>query len=143
MYAYETDGFGNYTLMDDANVPSLLSIPYLGYTAPDSKLYQNTRNYILSKDNPFYFEGKVAKGIGSPHTPENYIWHIALSMQGLTAATKEEKLAIIDTVLKTDADTGFMHEGFHVDDPAQFTRPWFAWSNSLFAELVYNVYFAE
>ncbi len=143
MYAYETDGFGNYTLMDDANVPSLLSIPYLGYAAPDSKLYQNTRKFILSKENPFYFEGKVAKGIGSPHTPEDYIWHIALSMQGLTAATREEQLEIIDTVLKTDADTGFMHEGFHVDDPAQFTRPWFAWSNSLFAELVYNVYFAE
>ncbi len=143
IYAYETDGFGNYTLMDDANVPSLLSIPYLGYAAPDSELYRNTRSFILSKENPFYFEGSFAKGIGSPHTPKGYIWHIALSMQGLTSADREEQKALIQTILNTDADTGYMHEGFHVDDPAQFTRPWFAWSNSLFAELVYNVYFAE
>lgn len=140
IYAYETDGFGNYVLMDDANVPSLLSIPYLGYTKNDDPIYQNTRRFILSKDNPFYFEGKVAKGIGSPHTPKDYIWHIALSMQALTASDRDETLALVEMILATDADCNVMHEGINVDDPKQFTRPWFAWANSLFAELVYKTF---
>ncbi|MNS63274.1 hypothetical protein D3C72_963640 [compost metagenome] len=138
IYAYETDGFGNYCLMDDAGTPGLMSIPYLGYVPADDEIYQNTRRFALSKENPFYFEGKAAKGIGSPHTPKEYIWHMALSMQGLTAITREEKLEMIALLEATDADTGFMHEGFHADDPAVFTRKWFAWSNSLFSQLVYT-----
>ncbi|SCW50760.1 hypothetical protein SAMN04487970_101139 [Paenibacillus tianmuensis] len=138
IYAYETDGFGNYCLMDDAGTPGLMSIPYIGYTTPDDPIYQNTRRFALSKQNPFYYEGKVAKGIGSPHTPPDYIWHMALSMQGLTAVTKEEKLEMLAMLEATDADTGFMHEGFHADDPTVFTRKWFAWSNSLFSLLVYE-----
>ncbi|HHW25178.1 MAG TPA: glycoside hydrolase family 125 protein [Bacillota bacterium] len=138
MYAYETDGFGNYTLMDDANVPSLLSIPYLGYTTADDKLYKNTRAFVLSKENPYFYEGTAAKGIGSPHTPEGYIWHIALSMQGLTATDKAESREMIDLILATDAGKGVCHEGFDANDPARFTREWFAWANSLFAELVYE-----
>ncbi|KQN97686.1 glycoside hydrolase family 125 protein [Paenibacillus sp. Leaf72] len=138
IYAYETDGFGNYCLMDDAGTPGLLSITYLGYTTADDPIYQNTRKFALSKENPFYYEGKIAKGIGSPHTPPGYIWHMALSMQGITADNDEEKLAMIAMLEATDADTGFMHEGFHSDDPAIFTRKWFAWSNSLFSQLVYR-----
>ncbi len=138
IYAYETDGSGNYCLMDDAGTPGLMSIPYIGYTPPDDPIYQNTRRFALSKQNPFYYEGKVAKGIGSPHTPPDYIWHMALSMQGLTALTKEEKLEMLAMLEATDADTGFMHEGFHADDPTIFTRSWFAWSNSLFSLLVYE-----
>lgn len=138
IYAYETDGFGNYCLMDDAGTPGLLSIPYIGYCGLDDPIYQNTRRFALSRHNPYYYEGKAAKGIGSPHTPPGYIWHLALSMQGLTASTKEEKLEMIALLERTDADTGFMHEGFHADDPAQFTRSWFAWSNSLFSQLVYR-----
>lgn len=140
IYAYETDGFGNYNLMDDANVPSLLSIPYLGFLDAHDPIYQNTRRFILSKANPYYYEGTCARGIGSPHTPENYIWHIALSMQGLTAASKEEAKEMIKMIVNTDGDTLFTHEGVHKDHPEQFTRPWFAWSNSLFASLVYEVY---
>lgn len=140
IYAYETDGLGNYNLMDDANVPSLLSIPWLRYRDNDDEIYQNTRKFILSKKNPFFYEGEYAKGIGSPHTPKNYIWHIALSMQGLTARTREEKLDIIDTLLKTDGGTDVMHEGFDPNNPSRFTREWFAWSNSLFASLVMDVY---
>ena len=136
IYAYETDGLGHYTHMDDANVPSLMSIPYLGYCEPDNEIYQNTRRYVLSKENPFYFEGSFAKGVGSPHTPPEYIWHIALSMQGLTSTSREERLQLLDMLENSDAGTGFMHEGFHKDDPSQFTRPWFAWSNSLFSEFV-------
>lgn len=90
IYAYETDGLGRYNLMDDANVPSLLSLPYLGYCSMDDPIYQNTRKFILSNHNPYYYQGKVASGIGSPHTPNNYIWHISLAIQGLTATTKTE-----------------------------------------------------
>ncbi|MGU3472178.1 glycoside hydrolase family 125 protein [Paenibacillus sp. D51F] len=138
IYAYETDGFGNYCLMDDAGTPGLMSIPYVGYTSEDDPIYLNTRRFALSKENPFYYEGAKAKGIGSPHTPPGYIWHMALSMQGITAVSAEEKLAMIDMLESTDADTGFMHEGFHSDDPAVYTRSWFAWSNSLFSQLVYR-----
>ncbi|THF77756.1 glycoside hydrolase family 125 protein [Cohnella fermenti] len=136
IYAYETDGYGNYCLMDDAGTPGLLSIPYLGYTGSDDPIYQNTRRFALSKENPFHFEGKAAQGIGSPHTPPGYIWHMALSMQGLTASCNEEKLAMIAMLEATDADTGYMHEGFLADDPHVYTREWFAWSNSLFSQLI-------
>ncbi len=136
MYAYETDGLGHYNLMDDANVPSLLSIPYLGYTDKSDPIYQNTRRFILSESNPYYYKGKVAAGIGSPHTPPGYIWHISLTMQALTSSDDEEIAEIVELLQQTDAGTGYMHEGFHTDDPMQFTRPWFAWANSLFSELM-------
>jgi meiotically up-regulated gene 157 (Mug157) protein len=136
IYAYETDGRGNYNLMDDANVPSLLSLPYLGYCAKDDPVYLNTRAFILSPDNPYFYRGAIAEGIGSPHTPAGYIWHIALCMQGLTAADPAERERILDLLERTDAGTDLMHEGFSADDPSQFTRPWFAWANSLFSELV-------
>lgn len=136
IYAYETDGYGNYCLMDDAGTPGLLSIPYFGYAPVDDPIYQNTRRFALSHENPFYFEGKFAKGIGSPHTPAGHVWHMALSMQALTADNNEEIKELIDMLVNTDADTGFMHEGFHKDDPSVFSREWFAWSNSLFAMLI-------
>lgn len=136
LYACEVNGMGDYFLFDDANVPSLLSAPYLGYCAYDDEIYQNTRRFILSKDNPYYYEGKCAKGVGSPHTPDGYIWHIALSMQGLTAQSAEEVREILHMLETTDADTGLMHEGFCADDPTKFTRSWFSWSCALFAELV-------
>ncbi|KHL95650.1 glycosyl hydrolase [Paenibacillus sp. IHB B 3415] len=136
IYAYETDGFGNYSLMDDAGTPGLMSIPYIGYVGVEDEIYQNTRRFALSFDNPFYFEGKHAKGIGSPHTPGGYVWHMALSMQALTADNDEEIKELIDMLIRTDADTGYMHEGFHPDDPSDFSREWFAWSNSLFATLI-------
>lgn len=138
IYAYETDGFGNYNFMDDANVPSLLSIPYIGYREIHDEIYQNTRKFILSKNNPYYYEGSFASGIGSPHTPPEYIWHIALSMQGLTTNNKDEINSLVKTLIQCDGDTGFMHEGFHKDNPKKFTRDWFAWSNSLFADFIYK-----
>lgn len=135
-YAYETDGLGRYNLMDDANVPSLLSLPYLGYCKTDDVKYKNTRDFILSKKNPYYFEGKMAKGIGSPHTPKNHIWPIALCMQGLTSDSADEIYELIRLLSVTDAGTSFMHESFHKDKPQKFTREWFSWANTLFAELV-------
>ncbi len=136
IYAYETDGFGNYNLMDDANSPSLMSIPYIGYLPVDDEVYQNTRRFILSKDNPHFYEGKVAKGVGSPHTPYNYIWHIALSMQALTSIDDAEIQYCMDAIAASHAGTNYMHESFNVDDPTEFTRPWFAWANTLFAQTV-------
>lgn len=139
IYAYEVDGLGHYNLMDDANVPSLLSAPYLGYCDFDDEIYQNTRRFILSRNNPYYYEGSVARGIGSPHTPDHYVWHIALSMQGLTSIDEKEKEWILETLINTDGGTGYMHEGFNASNPAEFTRPWFAWSNSLFSEFVLSL----
>ncbi len=136
IYACETDGRGNYCMIDDANIPSLLSIPYIGYASADDPLYRNTRKFLLSRDNPFYFEGKHAKGIGSRHTPENFVWHMALVMQGLTSTDEKEIREILETIVNTDADTGYLHEGFDVNDPHNFTREWFTWPNSLFAEFV-------
>lgn len=136
IYAYETDGFGNYNLMDDANSPSLLSIPYIGYKTAEDPIYQNTRRFVLSQDNPYYFVGKAAKGIGSPHTPPRYIWHIGLVMQILTSLDPAEKRECLDMLARTHAGTNYMHEGFDADDPARFTRPWFAWANTLFAQML-------
>lgn len=136
IYACETDGMGNKRLFDDANVPSLLSMPYLGYCDKNDETYLRTRKFILSNDNPYYYKGKSGRGVGSPHTPEGYIWHIALSMQGLTSDNPDEIKEMLEILSSTDADTGFMHEGFNADNPFEFSREWFAWSNSLFAEFI-------
>ncbi len=136
IYAYEVDGLGNMLFMDDANSPSLLSAPYLGYCDKNDAVYQNTRAFILSQENPWYFEGEAAKGIGSPHTGSNKIWHIALCMQALTSNNKAEIEACLKMIENTHAGTRLMHESFNKDDPEDFTRPWFAWANSLFAELM-------
>lgn len=136
IYCCETDGMGNRKLFDDANVPSLLSIPYIGYADKNDEMYKRTRAFILSEDNPYYYKGKFGEGVGSPHTKEGYIWHIALSMQGLTSDDPEEIKRILGILANTDADTGYMHEGFNADNPNEFTRKWFAWSNSIFAEFV-------
>lgn len=136
MYAYEVDGRGNHLLMDDANVPSLLSIPWMGYASADDPVYRNTRRFLLSADNPSFFSGTACKGIGSPHTPAGWIWPISLVMQAMTSTDPEEIAWINDQLKVVDAGTGFMHESFDCDDPARFTRPWFAWANSLYAEWV-------
>lgn len=136
MYAYEVDGLGNYYLMDDANVPSLLSAPYLGYCEIDDEVYQNTRRFILSKDNPYYFEGEEFKGVGSSHTPIDYFWHIALAIEGLTTIDENERKRILKQFIMTDGNTNMMHEGINVNDPNKYTREWFSWANSMFAEFI-------
>ena len=139
MYAYEVDGCGSVNLMDDANVPSLLSLDYLGYRSahdPTGAIRENTRRFILSENNPFYFAGQAARGIGSPHTPGQNIWHMAIVMHALTSSDSAEINELIDMLETTDAGEGLMHESFHKDDPSSFTRHWFAWANSLFSELI-------
>lgn len=136
VYAYEVDGFGQYCLMDDANVPSLLSMDYLGYRGKDRQVALNTRKMILSEANPYFYKGEKAEGIGSPHTRVGYIWPIALCMQALTAETMEEKRKIIELLAATDGGKGLMHESFCADDDTQYTRDWFAWANAMFCELI-------
>ena len=134
IYAYEVDGYGMVNLMDDANVPSLLSMSYLGYPA-DRETMENTRKMILSEGNPYYYKGKAASGIGSPHTPSGYIWPIALAMEGLTSDSREEKKRILDTLVSTTGGTGMIHEGFSADNPEKYTREWFSWANAMYGEL--------
>ena len=138
--AYETDGYYNYSFMDDANVPSLLAMPYLGTIDRNDELYLRTRNFVLSKSNPWYFSGKMGHGVGSPHTGINRVWPIAITMRALTANNDYDIVSSLKMLKSTHAATGFMHESFMKDDPTQFTRKWFAWANTLFGELVLGTY---
>ncbi|MFV0331533.1 MAG: glycoside hydrolase family 125 protein [Dysgonomonas sp.] len=136
MYAFEVDGFGNHLLMDDANVPSLLAMPYLGDMDVNDPIYQNTRNYVWSEDNPYFFKGTAGEGIGGPHIGYDMIWPMSIMMKAFTSQDDKEIQACIKMLLETDADTGFMHESFNKDNPKKFTREWFAWQNTLFGELI-------
>jgi uncharacterized protein len=140
---YETDGYYNYNFMDDANVPSLLGMPYLGTIEKDDPLYINTRSFVLGRNNPYYFSGTKGHGVGSPHTGTDRIWPIAITMKALTATTDEDIVESLAMLKATHAGTGFMHESFMKDDPAQFSRRWFAWANTLFGELVLNTYMTK
>ncbi|GAC1425669.1 MAG: glycoside hydrolase family 125 protein [Flavisolibacter sp.] len=140
MYAYETNGFGSYNLMDDANVPSFLSLPYLGAATTSDPVFQNTRSYVLSQQNPFYIKGKVAEGIGGPHVGLDMVWPISIIMRGLTSADDKEIKYCLKMLQESNASTGFMHESFHKDDASKFTRKWFAWANTIFGEFIWKVY---
>jgi meiotically up-regulated gene 157 (Mug157) protein len=157
VFAYEVDGFGNHTFMDDANVPSLLALPYLqsrsnDYTGdlsvlnPDKRgytVYQNTRRMLWSEANPFFFKGKAGEGIGGPHVGLNMVWPISIIIRGLTSHDSQEVAACLKLLQKSHAGTGFMHESFHKDDASKFTRKWFAWANILFGELVLKTYLEQ
>lgn len=136
IYAFEVDGFGNHLLMDDANVPSLLAMPYLGDVDVNDPIYQNTRRFVWSESNPYFFKGKAGEGIGGPHIGHDMVWPMSIMMKAFTSNDDEEIKACIEMLMNTDAGTGFMHESFHKDDPVKFTRSWFAWQNTLFGELV-------
>ncbi|MBS1948419.1 MAG: glycoside hydrolase family 125 protein [Bacteroidetes bacterium] len=152
VFAYEADGFGNHTFMDDANVPSLLSLPYLemqphgshlsvlNKQQPGYAVYQNTRRLVLSGSNPFFFKGEAGEGIGGPHAGLNMIWPLSIIMRGLTSNDDKEIKFCLDMLQKNHAGTGFMHESFNKDDAFKFTRKWFAWANTLFGELVWDTY---
>jgi meiotically up-regulated gene 157 (Mug157) protein len=136
IYAYEVDGYGTHFLMDDANVPSLLAMAYLGDVPVNDHIYQNTRNYVLSPANPYFFRGTAAEGIGGPHIGFDMIWPMSIMMRAFTSTDDNEIRWCIQTLVNTDGETGFMHESFHKDDPTKFTRKWFAWANTLFGELI-------
>jgi len=140
IFAFEVDGFGNKLFMDDSNVPSLLSLPYLSLTEEDNEVYRNTRKFILSENNPYFHKGKFAEGVGGPHVGLDMIWPMSIIMRGMTTRDESEILYCLKTLIKTHAGTGFMHETFHKDDPDKFTRKWFAWANTLFGEFILKIY---
>ena len=136
VYAFEVDGFYNHVFMDDANVPSLLALPYLGCVDMDDPVYLNTRKLVLSNANPYFFQGKAGEGIGGPHIGYDMVWPMSIMMKAFTSRDDAEIKTCIKMLMDTDAGTGFMHESFHKDDATNFTRPWFAWQNTLFGELI-------
>ncbi|HEY4148369.1 MAG TPA: glycoside hydrolase family 125 protein [Chitinophagaceae bacterium] len=140
VYAYEINGFGSYNLMDDANVPSLLSLPYLGALKATDPVYKNTRAMLLSASNPFFYKGAAAEGIGGPHVGKDMIWPLGIIVRALTSNNDAEIKSCIDSLRKTHAGTGFMHESFHKDDAAKFSRKWFAWANTIFGELLWKTF---
>ena len=135
IWAYEVDGFGGNVLMDDANLPSLLSLPYLG-ASPDPALYANTRAFVWSPANPWFFRGSAGEGIGGPHIGRNSIWPMSQIVFALTSASDIEIGHALSMLKACSAATGFIHESYDKDDPARFTRAWFAWANTLFGELI-------
>ncbi len=140
IYAYEVNGFGSFNLMDDANVPSLLSLGYLVPEMMKDDVYKATRIYALSEDNPFFFRGKAGEGIGGPHAGMDKIWHLGIIIRGLTSTDENEIKLCLKMLTTTHAGTGLMHESFNKDDAAIFSRPWFAWANTLFGEFILKLY---
>ncbi len=136
IYAFEVDGFGGRFLMDDANVPSLLAMAYLGDVDRKDPIYENTRRFVWSEDNPYFFRGAAGEGIGGPHIGVQMIWPMSIMMRAFTATDDQEIAESLRMLMRTDAGTGFMHESFHKDDASNFTRAWFAWQNTLFGELI-------
>jgi uncharacterized protein len=136
IWAFEVDGFGNALMMDDANAPGLLSLAYLQCCDINDPIYQRTRNYVLSPSNPYFFRGKAAEGIGGPHIGLGQIWPMSIILRALTSTDDGEITQCLKWLRDTTAETGFMHESFDQDDARKFTRPWFAWANSLFGELI-------
>lgn len=136
IYAFEVDGFGSHLLMDDANVPSLLAMPYLGDVSKDDPVYRNTRRFVLSDSNPWFWRGKAGEGIGGPHIGVEMIWPMSIMMRAFTSDDDNEIRDCVVQLMTTDAGTGFMHESFNRNDASNYTRPWFAWQNTLFGELI-------
>jgi meiotically up-regulated gene 157 (Mug157) protein len=140
VYAYEINGMGSYNLMDDANVPSLLALPYLGAISMVDPIYLNTRKMVLSADNPFYYKGKVAEGTGGPHMGKNMIWPLGIIARALTSTDDEEIKSCLKMLRESHAGTGFIHESFQMDNPKQYTRAQFAWGNTIFGELLWKTF---
>jgi meiotically up-regulated gene 157 (Mug157) protein len=138
IWAYEVDGFGSQVLMDDANVPSLLGLPYLE-SSPDAALYERTRSFVWSERNPWFFKGSAGEGIGGPHQGKPMIWPMSQMVFALTSTDDAEIRSSLAMLKASAAGTGFMRESYNKDDSAKFTRPWFAWANTLFGELVLKV----
>lgn len=142
IYAYECDGLGNYLLMEDAGIPGLVTIPYLGYGSINDDIYKRTRKFALSNANPYFFKSKIAEGTGSPHLDwkGEMIWPIGIIARAITSNEEEEIKYCLQLLKSSHAGTGFMHEGFRKNNPNDFTRHWFAWANSFFGELIVKLY---
>jgi len=135
IWCYEVDGFGGRILMDDANAPSLLSLPYLG-SSPDSALYARTRSFVWSERNPWFFRGTAGEGVGGPHIGRDSIWPMSQILYAITSNSDAEIKHMLELLKASATATGFMHESYDKNDSSVFTRAWFAWANTLFGELV-------
>ena len=141
VFAYEVDGYGNKVFIDDPNIPSLISIRYLiGRDYYSDKVYENTRRYLLSSDNPYYFKGKAGEGQGGPHAGLNTIWPMGIILRAMTSTSDKEIEWCVRQLMKTHNGSGFMHETFNKDDASKFSRSWFAWANTLFGELIIKLH---
>jgi len=138
VYVYETNGLGNQLLADDANIPNLTSLPYLGWSSATDPAYLNTRGIALSTANPWYFRGIYASGLGSEHTPPGYVWPLGIIARALTATSSGETAESITTLAETDSRDGLMHESFDANAYSVFTREEFGWANALYAELLFR-----
>ena len=136
IYAYEVDGAGRALLIDDANVPNLLSAPLLGYVSSADPTYLNTRRFVLSHDNPYYYSGRKAAGIGSSHTPRGWAWPLAIATRAMTAQSRTEVAEQLALLAATASADGLVHESFDVDDASRFSRIEFGWANAVYAELL-------
>merc|ERR1712048_145111 len=121
--AYEVDGFGSSYKMDDANIPSPLSLPYLGYLDTANPLYRATRKLILSHRNPYYFKGAAAGGIGGPHQGYGMVWPMAVIMQAMTSDSDAEISWCLDMLVHMSDQTCFMHESVNMFNVSRYTRP--------------------
>ncbi len=138
MYAYEVDGYGRANFMDDANIPNLTTLPYLGWCSPFDPVYLNTRAFALSSANPYYYAGTYASGLGSPHTPVNFVWPLGIIGRALTATGSDEVAQAITTLAETDGRDGLIHESFYGGGYWRYTRAGFGWANALYAELLFR-----
>jgi meiotically up-regulated gene 157 (Mug157) protein len=138
MYVYETDGYGHNTIMDDANIPNLTAMPYYGWCSSADSVYQDTRTFTLSFDDPYYYSGKFATGLGSPHTPKGWVWPLGIIGAALTTTSRQEVVDAINMLDKSDTLNGLMHESVNPNDPSEYTRPEFGWANAFWADLLFR-----
>ncbi|KAI8376448.1 DUF1237 domain-containing protein [Radiomyces spectabilis] len=140
-FAYEVDGYGSSLIMDDANVPSLLSLSWLGFVNETDPIYQNTRRLVLSNANPYYFSGPRGAGIGGPHVGLSHAWPMSQIVRILTSTNDTEIIEALKIILHSTDDTGLIHESFNVfDDDNPYTRSWFGWANGLFGQAILKIY---
>ncbi|KAI9243851.1 hypothetical protein BY458DRAFT_530156 [Sporodiniella umbellata] len=141
IFAYEVDCFGSHLIMDDANIPSLLSLPILGFVSKNNRVYQNTRKLLLSQWNPWFFQGKIIRGIGSPHTGENMVWPMSLLVQIQTSSNESEMRDVLDMIKRTAKYTNsLICESVDSNNPEKYTRPWFSWANGLAGTTIANFF---
>lgn len=134
LYAYEVDGMGQVKLMDDANLPNLLSIPYLKFTSSEDKVYQTTKSYVLSKENPYFFQGKYMRGVGSSHTPKGYVWPISIATEGLVSDERWQQKQLLKGIVEINGDKG-CHESIDVNNLQHYTRESFSWADMMYCLL--------